>query len=449
MLDSEARAVSLPAKDAPPARPPAGTLRRPSRETLARASLALYMAVGAVTALGLAGSRPPLAPFNERRQPDWLRGPLADLGLGLGELGFVCLLIFLLGLYVVVVTRASTLGARSALGAVVLLHVLFMLGPPVVQTDIFGYLMYGRLGVLHDLVPYTHVANDVPYDPVRLNVGWKHFPSPYGPLFTLFTYVLAPLPVIVAIGVLKVGTAVASLGAVALTWSCARRLGRPALPAALFVGLNPLLLIWGVGAAHNDLFMLVLVLAGVRLALADRDALAGVAAVAAGAVKTTSGLVLPFMLIGARRRGRLLAGALLAVALLAVASLVAFGVDGIRGMVATVIAQGRLVSGHSVPNDLFRAFGANRLPPGLRPIFPVIFAVVLALLLRRTWRGSDWVTNAGWATLALLMTLTFLMPWYVVWLLPLAALADTDRLRWAALAFTAFLVAGRAIVLLT
>ncbi|MEJ7717992.1 MAG: glycosyltransferase 87 family protein [Thermoleophilaceae bacterium] len=349
----------------------------------------------------------------------------------------------------VVVTRASTLGPRSALGAVILLHVLFMLGPPVVQTDIFGYLMYGRLGVLHDLVPYTHVANDVPYDPVRLNVGWKHFPSPYGPLFTLFTYVLAPLPVIVAIGVLKVGTAVASLGAVALTWSCARRLGRPALPAALFVGLNPLLLIWGVGAAHNDLFMLVLVLAGVRLALADRDALAGVAAVAAGAVKTTSGLVLPFMLIGAHRRGRLLAGALLAVALLAVASLVAFGVDGIRGMVATVIAQGRLVSGHSVPNDLFRAFGANRLPPGLRPIFPVIFAVVLALLLRRTWRGSDWVTNAGWATLALLMTLTFLMPWYVVWLLPLAALADTERLRWATLAFTAFLVAGRAIVLLT
>jgi hypothetical protein len=41
------------------------------------------------------------------------------------------------------------------------------------------------------------------------------------------------------------------------------------------------------------------------------------------------------------------------------------------------------------------------------------------------------------------------MPWYVVWLLPLAALADTDRLRWATLAVTAFLVAGRGIVLLT
>jgi len=155
------------------------------------------------------------------------------------------------------------------------------------------------------------------------------------------------------------------------------------------------------------------------------------------------------MLIGVRRGKRLLVGALIATAVLGVASLVTFGVDGVRGMVATVIAQGRLVSGHSVPNDLFRAFGAERLPPGLRPIFPVIFAVVLALLLRRTWRGSDWVTNAGWATLALLLTLTFLMPWYVVWLLPLAALADTDRLRWATLAVTAFLVAGRGIVLLT
>ena len=448
MLDSEARAVPLPAGRSPDGGR-AATPRRPSREALVRAALPLYVVFGTVTAFGLAGSRPPLAPFNERRQPDWLRGPLADLGLGLGELGFVCLLVVMLALYVVVVTRPSTVDARPALGAVILLHVLFMLGPPVVQTDIFGYLMYGRLGVLHDLVPYTHVANDVPYDPMRLNVGWKHFPSPYGPLFTLFTYVLAPLPVVVAIGVLKVGTAAASLGAVALTWSCARRLERPALPAALFVGLNPLLLIWGVGAAHNDLFMLVLVLAGVRLALADREALAGVAAVAAGAVKTTSALVLPFMLIGVRRERRLLVGALIATAVLGVASLVTFGVDGVRGMVATVLAQGRLVSGHSVPNDLFRAFGAERLPPGLRPIFPVIFAVVLALLLRRTWRGSDWVTNAGWATLALLLTLTFLMPWYVVWLLPLAALADTDRLRWATLAVTAFLVAGRGIVLLT
>ena len=69
--------------------------------------------------------------------------------------------------------------------------------------------------------------------------------------------------------------------------------------------------------------------------------------------------------------------------------------------------------------------------------------------MRRTWRGADWITAAGWATLALLLTLTFLMPWYVVWLLPLAALGESAALRRSTLALTAFLVVGRAIVFLS
>jgi hypothetical protein len=319
----------------------------------------------------------------------------------------------------------------------------------VVQTDIFGYLMYARLGVVHDLVPYLHVANDVPDDPIRRYVGWKHFPSPYGAAFTLASYPLALLPVPVAMWVLKGSTAAASLLAVALTWSCARRLGRPALAAALFVGLNPLLLIWGVGAAHNDLFMVALMVGGLRLAVAGREGGGAALAALAGAVKSVSGLVLPFLIVGARRRGRALAWAAAVVVALGALSLVAFGVEGVRAMVATVFLQGSLISGHSVPNDLFRAFGADGLPRALRPLFAGLLLVVVALLLRRTWRGADWITEAGWATLALLCTITFLMPWYVVWLLPLAALATASRLRWATLAMTTFLVVGRAIVLLS
>ena len=281
----------------------------------------------------------------------------------------MALLVAMLALYAWVCHRAASLSARAAVGAIVALHVLFALAPPLVQTDVFGYLMYGRLGVVHDLVPYLHVANDVPDDPIRRYVGWKHFPSPYGPAFTFLSYGLAKLPVPLAVWLLKAGLAAASLLAVALTWSAARALGRPAVPAAVFVGLNPLLLIWGVGAAHNDLLMLVLAVGAVRLALARREALAGAAGVVAAAVKTTSGLVLPFMLIGAGRRWRGIAlGAAGAAAALAVASLAVFGVEGVRGMIATVLLQGSLVSGHSVPNDLFRAFGAEGFPVILRPV---------------------------------------------------------------------------------
>ena len=46
----------------------------------------------------------------------------------------------------------------------------------------------------------------------------------------------------------------------------------------------------------------------------------------------------------------------------------------------------------------------------------------------------------GWTTLALLLTLTWVMPWYIAWLLPFAALSPQTRLRAATLACGAFLL---------
>ena len=59
------------------------------------------------------------------------------------------------------------------------------------------------------------------------------------------------------------------------------------------------------------------------------------------------------------------------------------------------------------------------------------------LLLRRQ---GDWLTRAGWATFALIASLAWVMPWYVIWLLPLAALSSSQRLRRTAVALTVFLV---------
>ena len=48
----------------------------------------------------------------------------------------------------------------------------------------------------------------------------------------------------------------------------------------------------------------------------------------------------------------------------------------------------------------------------------------------------DWITGAGWATLALLITAGLLVPWYVAWLVPLAALSGDRRLLVAAVLMT-------------
>jgi hypothetical protein len=63
-------------------------------------------------------------------------------------------------------------------------------------------------------------------------------------------------------------------------------------------------------------------------------------------------------------------------------------------------------------------------------VLAILFAVVFCRLLLHVWRGElDWIDGAGWMVVALLITASSLLPWYVAWLMPLAALA-TDRRLW-------------------
>jgi hypothetical protein len=76
----------------------------------------------------------------------------------------------------------------------------------------------------------------------------------------------------------------------------------------------------------------------------------------------------------------------------------------------------------------------------VRVAVKVALVVALVVLIRRTWRGADWLTTAGWAMLALVVSLTWEMPWYVLWVLPFAALGHSRSLRRAAVVLSAFLL---------
>ena len=78
-----------------------------------------------------------------------------------------------------------------------------------------------------------------------------------------------------------------------------------------------------------------------------------------------------------------------------------------------------------------------------------LFAAALVALLWRVRRTGTWFSAAGWATVALLLATAWLLPWYVAWLLPLAALSADRRLAWAAVAFSGYLVASRTGLLLS
>ncbi len=386
--------------------------------------------------------------------PGWLLGPFRGLGAGFADSDLAGPL-FYLGLwlatvaYVAVMVLARSLGARLALGAVVALHVLFLLAPPLLSQDVFSYLAYARLDVLHSLNPYTHSPDAAPADAVFGFAGSKHATSAYGPLFTLATLPLAKLGVPAGFWTLKALTAAASLGVVGLTWACARRLGTDPLFAALAVGLNPLVLVHVVGGAHNDALVMLCVMAGVLAVLSARPAAAGSFGAAGAAVKASGAITAPFMLIGARDRQRVLLGAATGVAVIAPAAFAAFGGKAVQAFV--LIGQNQDRTTHwSVPQRLADGIGAltggdpNSIVHFTRGALAVALAVVLAVLLQRAWRDRAdpraWVLAAGWATLAVLLATAWLVPWYAIWLLPLAAIAGCRRLSVATVMLCAYML---------
>src|SRR3954462_8107537 len=248
--------------------------------------------------------------------PGWLLGPLRFAGIDAasgplaGPLFYAGLWVALL-LYVVVLRGARSLPARGAVGAVVGLHLLFLLAPPLLSHDVFSYIAYARLGVANHLNPYTHAPLDIPNDPGFAHAGSIDAESAYGPVFTLLTYPLSPLGVPAAFWILKVAAALSSLGVVALVATIARRLARDAVAPVLAVGLNPLVLVHVVGGAHNEALTLLITMAGVYAFVAGRRPLGTAVATATAGLKASAGLVVPFLLLGSKpgERRRALVGA--------------------------------------------------------------------------------------------------------------------------------------------
>lgn len=338
--------------------------------------------------------------------------------------------------------------ARWALLALAVAYSLVVLSPQLISKDAYLYLAYSRLDAVHHLNPYVTPPIAIKGALLRY-VAWKHQLSPYGALFTLSTYPLGLTSLAGGLWILKLMTVAAALGCLGLVWKCAQLLNLRAAYAALAVGLNPLFLIYGVGGSHNDLLMMLLVMAGVYLALSARQRMAGVAAVAAIGVKIAAAPIAPFLLLISRerpqRRRAVLAAAAAAVGLLGL-SLLIFGPH-----ILGVTQQANTVGQYSVPRLLTLPLGirstnacdrhAAMCHARLLTIVPtVILGLVVLLLLVWVLRGGDAITASGWAAFTLVVTLTAVQPWYFVWVLPLAVLSPSRKLHFAAGCLAGFLL---------
>jgi alpha-1,6-mannosyltransferase len=443
---SAADAASLPAARS-------GVRRR---WAVALAGLCGLLLVAATAEIVLDGAlaHSPLIP----RSPA-IAGWLGGIGERLGYRVFLIALLVFTGAYAVLLAlRARGLlkgvSTRWAIALIVLLHALVFAGPILLSTDVFSYIAYARMGVEHGLDPYLHGPSAIAGDPVYRYVGldWVHVATAYGPLYTLLSYPLAPLGVRGALWGMKMQALLAGAGTLVLTWRCARLRGFDPAFALLAVGANPLYLIYGLGGAHNDLILTFLMMAAVALTLAGtragssvegagggaaaarsgRYAWAGAAVVAGALVKATGAVLLPFIVLS-RRSLAPLVGAALALLVGLLLAYVVFGIHGVN-IVSALNRDSAFVSTDSFPTEVAHLFGK----PGVFPIdhtfLKAALAAILLYLMWLTWRGYDWVAASGWALLAIAVTSTWLLAWYTLWALPLAAVTRDRRLLLATLA---------------
>jgi alpha-1,6-mannosyltransferase len=421
-----------------PALPAIPHLEARRRALIANAMLGGMVVAGFLMAAGAAAKRFGPTLHIHHALPTDLRGPLHALDLSLSGTEFGVVFILLGLCYLGVLAFADSIRVRVGLGAIVLLHLIFVIAPPLLSSDIFNYVGYARLEVVHGLNPYIHPLSAAPIDPSYVYVGWPLNTTAYGPLFTIASLPLGWVSFTSGIWVLKSVTALASLGCVALIWACATRLGRPPLPATLFFGLNPVLLVYAVGGAHNDLLMLVVALGGIYLLLGGRES--GMAAlVGAVAVKSSSVVLLPFALLGSRRPARALLWGVLAAAVVGVITVLVFGTH-VSSLLHVLQRDARLETPNDVPGVINDVLGLGLANRTLGRIGMVVLVATVSALLVRVYRGGDWLENAGWATCAVIVTTTWFLPWYLVWFLPLAALALRPYQRLTALALTALAI---------
>ncbi len=344
---------------------------------------------------------------------------------------------------------------RLLWAAILVLVAAFALAPVLLSHDVYSYVDYARLSVLHGLNPYVHPPAAEPFDPAYARVTWIDTTSAYGPLFTLLTYPLAWLPPWLAVAALKATAALAVLAIALLLARVAPSRGVSPIGAAAFVALNPLVLIHVVGGAHNDGLAMLAATLGVAATLSAAETSAGAAYVAAFAIKAPAALAAPFALVGAAKMKPLppyrgnkassgsvgwVAGGAVGALVLGVAAYGAFGWHWLHAV--ELLGRHEHESTHmSIPATFARLTGLDET--AVRATALALFALAFAYLLWRTWRGADWLRCAAWASFALLVATAWLLPWYLIWALPLVALSRDRPLQLLTLALTAYQLPAR------
>jgi hypothetical protein len=330
---------------------------------------------------------------------------------------------------------------RWAVGGTILLHALVLPAALSQSQDLYSYLFYGKMWATLGANPYVDLPLRFAADPWFNWVRWPNQPTVYGPLWTMVTAVPAAIgrnSLSLGFELSKTTAAVLEVATFIGLVRAAREQGLSPAFALLLVAWNPLVIVSLPLGGHADV---ALAAAWLWALVSDRRGhplLATLLLTAATLVKAYAGLMLLMYLIALSRRSLAAAGRAIAMSLAtAVLAWLPFwagpktwaGLARIGGQASSSLGGTLQVAlGAVAPGDT--AAWAVRLG-GLA----VVGAVIISVAQRDTFPGDPWPGGAAVFAAYLLVTPWFL-PWHLVGLLALGAVAASRPLQAATLALS-------------
>jgi hypothetical protein len=335
---------------------------------------------------------------------------------------------------------------------------------PLFSQDAYSYLAQGTLVHL-GIDPYRHApavlaSAGQPHVLGAVDPFWRHTTAPYGPLFlgiVSLVVALAGSHLVLGVLLIRVLDLAGLVLLAAFVPRLARALGADPARATWWVLLSPLVLLELVAAAHNDLLMIGLVVAGVTFAI-ERRVLLGIAVCAlAATIKLPAAAAIVFIAVmwvrdEPTRSARLhAAGAAAAVAVGVFAAVSVVTGLGLGWISTTVFSTPDKVRLAITPATALGWTVAQLVPVGTRGLESALGVVAFglscvlgAVLLWRT-RRDNMVRYLGIALIAVAVCGPAAWPWYLIWgLALLAACPGIQDSRGLALAIAASVLVVKA-----
>jgi len=339
----------------------------------------------------------------------------------------------------------------AVFGGAALLSLTYLLLYPATSSDLFHYVMEGRILWVHHQNPFTvspaYFRNDPFYSQNGwIIVVWETLPSPYGPLWA----VLTGIPLLLGHGDLLWTYMAFKLLAVAfyfLAGFCIYRIVRITRPghewpAALLWLWNPLIVMYVAGNGANDAIMMGLTLLSLYLGVRGRWRLAFPLLALATLVKFVSAVLIPIIVLYAvlttpRQKWRVLIESLAVSAGIGILLYAPFW----HGMETLTTLRYQASQFTDSPpallmNLLSTVWTQGRSEAFTKLVSYTLFACAYLLIarylfLRRQRLGPDELVIACFAVICAytMLSVFWFQPWYLIWIISLGALNGGVRAK--------------------